>query len=75
MLVLTRRPGEAIFVGDHLEIMIVDADWRELKARLAISAIDTEGNDLGLQPVKTRTGVTIVKIAPGTVPKEDCPHS
>jgi Global regulator protein family len=66
MLVLTRRPGEAIFIGDHLEIMIVDADWQDLEARFAISAIDAEGNDLRLQPIKTRAGSTVVKIADPT---------
>ena len=62
MLVLTRRPGEAIFIGDHLEIMIVDVDWQDLEARFAIGVIDAEGNDLQLQPIKSRAGVTVVKI-------------
>lgn len=62
MLVLTRRPGEAVFIGDHLEIMIVDADWQGLEARLAVSVIDADGNDTQLRPAKARPGVTVVNM-------------
>ena len=66
MLVLTRRPGEAVFIGDHLEIMIVATDWHDLEARFAVSVIDADGNDLRLRPIKSRPGVTVVAIPDST---------
>lgn len=62
MLVLTRRPGESLFIGEYLEIMIVDADWQDFEARLAISAIDAEGNDLRLEAVRSKTDARVVEI-------------
>ena len=64
MLVLTRRPGESIQIGDHIEIMIVDADWIDQETRCAISVSDAAGNDVPLQHAKTNAGVTVLKPRP-----------
>jgi hypothetical protein len=61
MLVLTRRPGESVLIGENIEVMIVDVDWMDLETRCAISVCDEDGNDQRLQHAKTPTGVTIVR--------------
>jgi hypothetical protein len=61
MLVLTRRPGESILIGENIEVMIVDVDWMDLETRCAISVSDEDGNDLPLQYAKAQAGVTIVR--------------
>jgi hypothetical protein len=61
MLVLTRRPGEAIQIGDNIEILIVDVDGMDLETRCAISVIGADGDDLRLQDVKQAGGVTVIR--------------
>jgi Global regulator protein family len=61
MLVLTRRPGEAIQIGDNIEILIVDVDGKDLETRCAISVIGADGDDLRLQDVKRADGVTVIR--------------
>jgi Global regulator protein family len=61
MLVLTRRPGESVLIGENIEVMIVDVDCMDLATRCAISVCDEDGNDLPLQHAKTQAGVTIVR--------------
>jgi Global regulator protein family len=56
MLVLTRRPGESLLIGETIEVQIVDVDWPELQARCAIQVMDADGNELALRCVKTRDG-------------------
>jgi hypothetical protein len=56
MLVLTRRPGESLLIGETIELQIVDVDWPELETRCAIQVMDPEGNELALRCVKTRDG-------------------
>jgi hypothetical protein len=53
MLVVTRRPGEAVLIGDSIELHIVDVDGRHLETRCAISIVDENGDDQQLT-CKTR---------------------
>jgi Global regulator protein family len=61
MLVLTRRPGESVLIGENIEVMIVDVDGMDLEARCAISVCDDDGNDLPLQHAKPQAGLTVVR--------------
>ena len=61
MLVLTRRAGESILIGDHIEILIVDGDGFDLTTRCAISVCDEEGNDAPLLHAKPHAGVTVIQ--------------
>ena len=61
MLVLTRRPGESVRIGDDIEIMIVDADWLDQETRCAVSICDAAGNDLPLLHERIASGVTVLK--------------
>jgi Global regulator protein family len=61
MLVLTRRPGESVLIGENIEVMIVDVDWMDLEMRCAISVCDDDGNDLPLQHAKPQAGLTVVR--------------
>jgi len=60
MLVLTRRPGEAIQIGDNIEILIVDVDGLDLETRCAISIIGADGDDLRVQHANKSGGVTVI---------------
>jgi hypothetical protein len=62
MLVLTRRPGEAILIGESIEVRIIDADWRTLEACCAISIIDDQGHELQLRYATRRDGTAIIRI-------------
>lgn len=42
MLVLTRRAGESILIGNDIEVLIIEVEWQELQIRCAISARDDE---------------------------------
>ena len=61
MLVLTRRAGESILIGDHIEILIVEVDGFDLTTRCVISVCDDEGNDTPLQHAKPHAGLTVVR--------------
>ena len=61
MLVLTRRAGESIRIGDDIEILIVHVDGTDLATRCAISISDDEGNDVPLQHTKPRVGTTLIR--------------
>jgi len=61
MLILSRRPGESLVIGDKVEIMIVDVDGLDVETRCAITVRDNDGNDLPLQHVRMLSGVTIVR--------------
>jgi hypothetical protein len=71
MLVLTRRPGESILIGDHIEVLIVAVDWTELEARCAINVRDDDGNDVPLQHVRTLSGVTVIRTRGDEIPTSD----
>jgi hypothetical protein len=60
MLVLTRRAGESLLIGDNIELQIVDVDWPDLETRCAIQVTDNEGYDVALRCTKTREGVALV---------------
>ena len=64
MLVLTRRPGETVLIGDAIEIQIVDVDHRDLDMRCAVSVIDEEGYELPLRCTNRRDGVALVRLPP-----------
>ena len=64
MLVLNRRPGEAIQIGDNIEVLIVHVDGMDLEARCAISVIGEDGDDLRLQHIKRSGRVTSILIPP-----------
>jgi carbon storage regulator len=38
MLVLSRKLGEVIYVGDNVKITVVDIDWHKKKIRLGFEA-------------------------------------
>jgi len=61
MLIVSRRPGESIVIGDNIELMIVDVDWFDIETRCAITVRDGDGNDLPLQHQRMLSGVTIVR--------------
>jgi hypothetical protein len=61
MLVITRRPGESVLIGENIEVLIVDVDWMDLETRCAISVRDEDGNDMPLQHAKPHTGLTVVR--------------
>jgi hypothetical protein len=61
MLVLTRRPGESILIGDNIEILIVAVDWLKLETRCAINVRDDDGNDVRLQHARTPSGATVIR--------------
>jgi hypothetical protein len=61
MLVLTRRPGESIRIGDNIEVLIVDVDWMDLEARCAINVRDDDGNEVPLQHVRKPGGATVIR--------------
>jgi hypothetical protein len=56
MLVLTRRAGESLLIGETIELQIVDVDGPELETRCAIQVMDADGNELALRCVKSREG-------------------
>jgi hypothetical protein len=60
MLVLTRRAGESIRIGDDIEILIVAVDGTDLAARCAISISDDEGNEVPLRHTKPHAGTTLI---------------
>jgi hypothetical protein len=62
MLVITRRPGESLLIGDSIELNIVDIDWRTLETRCALSVIDQQGEELWLRCEKRRDGVALVRV-------------
>ena len=62
MLVLTRRPGESILIGESIEVRIVDVDAHDLDARFAISAIDVHGDELHLCCVTRPDGTALVSV-------------
>lgn len=64
MLVITRRPGESIFIGESIELRIVDIDWRLANIRCALSAIDQHGEELALGCATRRDGVAVVRLPP-----------
>lgn len=61
MLVLTRRPGESVFIGDAIEIHIVAVDAHDLDARCAVSIIDADGDEVALVCSKRPDGVAVVR--------------
>ncbi len=63
MLIVTRRPGESVLIGDSIEVRIVDADWREPDARCAISIVDEKGDELALRCSTKRDGTAVVHAA------------
>lgn len=60
MLIVTRRPGESLLIGESIEVCIVDTDWRRPKARCAISVIDDQGEEIALRCTTTRDGTVVV---------------
>lgn len=64
MLVLTRRPGESVLIGDAIEIQVVDVDPRDLDMRCAVSVIDEEGYEVPLRCTNRRDGVAVVRLPP-----------
>jgi hypothetical protein len=64
MLVLTRRPGESVLIGDDIEVQVVDVDPRDLDMRCAVSVIDDQGYELSLRCVNRRDGVAVVLLPP-----------
>jgi len=42
MLVLTRRKGENILIGDHVEIAIINVNDKEKQAKIGIAVTDKE---------------------------------
>ena len=56
MLVLTRRPGESVMIGETIELHIVAVEWSEPETRCAIQIMDADGNELALRCVKSRDG-------------------
>jgi hypothetical protein len=62
MLVLTRRAGESLLIGDNIELQIVDVDWPELETRCAIQVTDDEGYEVALRCTKLQDGVAVVEV-------------
>jgi Global regulator protein family len=56
MLVLTRRAGEALLIGETIELQIVDVDGTQLETRCAVQITDADGNEVALRCVKSRDG-------------------
>ena len=63
MLIVSRRAGESLVIGENIEILIVDVDGLDLKTRCAISVRDEQGNEVPLQRARTPCGTTVVRAA------------
>jgi hypothetical protein len=56
MLVISRRPGEAVLIGATIEIDIVEVNGHRLETRCAISVVDDSGADQQLTCKKRPDG-------------------
>lgn len=61
MLVITRRPGESVFIGAAIELHIVAVDARDRDTRCAISIIDANGDEVALVCSSRPDGVAVVR--------------